>query len=320
VTLYQLCTGKLPFEGNHFAVMMAHVNASPRPPSELRGELPPALERLILRALAKEPQKRPESCQAFLELFDRALPGPALASSPEKGSDLPPTVRGADGSEMLLVPAGPFLMGRKKRSVHLDAFYIDRTPITNREFATFLEVTGYRPSDPASGRFVPQLRGGKLGKREAAHPVVYVSWFDARAYALWVGKRLPSEAEWEKAARGVDGRKYPWGRAQPSQKRANYGNKDGSTAAVGSHPEGASPYGVLDLAGNVWEWCEDFDDPNFYEDGPLNNPKNEQPGERLVMRGGSYMFGPHALRTTARTSFEPYYRFGGGGFRCARSA
>jgi serine/threonine-protein kinase len=87
---------------------------------------------------------------------------------------------------------------------------------------------------------------------------------------------------------------------------------------TGSHPEGASPYGVLDLAGNVWEWCDDFDDPAFYEDGPPNNPRNEQPSGRLVMRGGSYMFGPRALRTYARTSFEPHYRFAGGGFRCAQ--
>jgi serine/threonine protein kinase len=319
VTLYQLCTGKLPFEGNHFAVMMAHANEAPRPPSELRPELPAALERLILSALAKDPQQRPESCQLFREALELALPNLALGASRGESSDLPTIVRGASG-EMQLVPAGLFLMGRGKRRVHLDAFYIDRTPITNREFSTFLTVTGYRPSDPAASRFVPHLLSGKLSKREESHPVVYVSWLDARAYALWVGKRLPSEAEWEKAARGVDGRKYPWGRAEPSKKRANYGNKDGSTVAVGSYPEGASPYGVLDLSGNVWEWCEDFDDPAFYEDGPPNNPRNEYPGERLVMRGGSYMFDRHALRTTARTSFEPHYRFGGGGFRCARSA
>ncbi len=321
VTLYQLCTGKLPFEGNHFAVMMAHVNEMPVPPSRLRADLPEPLERLILDALSKDPGSRPRSCTEFRERLDAALGGLAQATPSSSNAVFPPIVHSSGGgSEMVLVPAGTFRMGRQRRDVHLDAFYLDRTPVTNREFATFLDVTGYRPTDAGSARFVPQVLNGKLTKRQENHPVVYVSWFDARAYAAWAGKRLPSEAEWEKAARGSDGRKYPWGRLEPSRRRANYGNKDGGTVPVGSHPEGASPYGVLDLAGNVWEWCDDFDDLAFYEDGPPNNPRNEQPGERLVMRGGSYMFGPHALRTYARTSFEAHYRFAGGGFRCARSA
>jgi serine/threonine-protein kinase len=318
VTLYQLCTGRLPFEGNHFAVMMAHVNETPRPPSALRRDLPLELERLILQALSKDPKGRPATCAQFLERFESAL-GALPTSLPPSSGPLPEVVKGRDGGEMVLIPAGAFLMGPQKRSVHLDAFYMDRTPVTNREFARFVEVTGYRPTDAAAARFIPALLNGKLGKREENHPVAYVSWFDARAYATWAGKRLPSEAEWEKAARGADGRKYPWGRLEPSKVRANYGNKDGGTVAVGSYPAGASPYGVLDMAGNVWEWCEDFDAPEFYEDGPSTNPRNEDPGERLVMRGGSYMFGPRALRTYSRTSFEAHYRFAGGGFRCARS-
>ena len=317
VTLYQLCTGKLPFEGNHFAVMMAHAQQPPVPPSRLRSDLPNELERLILDALAKDPTQRPPSCDVFRDRLLAALPNGAI-SSPI--TEYPKVVREGATGEMVLIPGGPFRMGKDRRLVHLDAVYIDRTPVTNREFATFLEITGYRPTDEDSARFVPHLLGGKLSKRQENHPVVYVSWLDARAYAAWAGKRLPSEAEWEKAARGTDGRKYPWGRTQPSAHYANYGNKDGGTVPIGSYPDGASPYGVLDLAGNVWEWCEDFDDPAFYEDGPPNNPRNEHPGQRLVMRGGSYMFGAHALRTYARTSFEPHYRFAGGGFRCARSA
>ena len=317
VTLYQLCTGKVPFEGNHFAVMMAHAHEPPVPPSQLRPGLPSELERLILDALAKDPSQRPQTCGVFRDRLLAALPPGLLSSSI---TDHPKVVRAGVGGEMVLIPAGSFLMGKGRRLVHLDAVYIDRAPVTNREFATFLEITGYRPTDEDSARFVPHLLGGKLSKRQENHPVVYVSWFDARAFAAWAGKRLPSEAEWEKAARGTDGRKYPWGRTQPSPHYANYGNKDGGTVPIGSYPDGASPYGVLDLAGNVWEWCEDFDDLAFYEDGPPNNPRNEHPGQRLVMRGGSYMFGAHALRTYARTSFEPHYRFAGGGFRCARSA
>ena len=317
VTLYQLCTGKLPFEGNHFAVMMAHVNEQPVPPSRLRPDLPNELERLILDALAKDPADRPPSCAAFNQRLAAALPSHA---APITISDFPKSVmRAGAASEMVLIAEGAFGMGQKRRTVHLDAFYLDRSPVTNRQFALFLEITGYRPTDEDAARFVPQLVAGKLSKREQDHPVAYVSWVDARAFAAWAGKRLPSEAEWEKAARGTDGRKYPWGRAQPSPLRANYGNHAGGTLPIGSCPDGASPYGVLDLAGNVWEWCEDFDDPAFYEDGPPNNPRNQSTGQRMVMRGGSYLFGPDALRTYSRTSFEPHYRFAGGGFRCARS-
>jgi serine/threonine-protein kinase len=289
VTLYQLVTGRVPFDhSSHFAVMMSHVHDKPRPPSELRADVPPALEALILDALAKDPAARPATCAIFRARLDEALA--AFAIEPARPtSSLPPVLRGKDTADMILVPAGPFPMGRDRRVVHLDAFYIDRTPVTNREFVTFVEITGYRPTDEHAYRFLQHLRGGKVPPGLEQHPVVNVSWDDARAYASWAGKRLPSEAEWEKAARGTDGRKYPWGRSEPTPSRANYGTLRGGTTAVGSYPEGASPYGVLDLAGNVWEWCEDVDEPSFYADGPKHNPRNLRRGEekaQLVMRGG----------------------------------
>jgi serine/threonine-protein kinase len=229
-------------------------------------------------------------------------------------------MKAGNGPEMILVPAGGFQMGRAKRSVYLDAFYMDATPVTNADFVRFVEVTGYHPTDEGAGRFLSHLPHRKIPKGKEAHPVVYVSWADAGAYATWAGKRLPTEAEWEKAARGTDGRKYPWGRSEPGPRKANYGKARGDTLPVGSFPEGASPYGILDLAGNVWEWCNEYDDPDFYADGPAHNPSNTQGGKkaRLVMRGGSYMYGTRALRTYSRTSFEGHYRFGDGGFRCAR--
>jgi serine/threonine-protein kinase len=322
VTLYQLATGVVPFDSpNHFTVMMAHVNQQPRRPSEIRPDIPPALEALLLDALAKDPAGRPPSCAAFRARLDTALlPFAAPPSTPR--TDRPAVVRADDGTEMVLVPAGAFAMGPDRRSVRLDGFYLDKVPVTNLAFWNFVSVTGYRPQGRDAERFLQHLRG-KLTPALEQHPVVYVSWDDARAYAAWAGKRLPTEAEWEKAARGTDGRKYPWGRAEPSAARANYGKARDGTTPVGAYPEGASPFGVLDLAGNVWEWCEDYDDPSFYEAGPTYNPKNTRRSEKkplLVMRGGSWMYGPRSLRTFARTGFEAHYRFASGGFRCARSA
>jgi serine/threonine-protein kinase len=212
-------------------------------------------------------------------------------------------------------------MGRAKRRVYLDAFYMDATPVTNAQFMTFVEATGYRPHDAAASRFLSHLPSRRIPHGRDTHPVVYVSWVDAVAYATWAGKRLPTEAEWEKAARGESGRKYPWGRDEPGPGRAHYGDVSGGTAPVASLPDGASAYGIFDMAGNVWEWCEDYDSPAFYADGPPNNPRNTQPvaSGRLVMRGGSYMYGTRALRTYSRASFESHDRLADGGFRCVRS-
>jgi serine/threonine-protein kinase len=326
VTLYELLTGRVPFDqGTHFAVMMAHVSTAPEPPSKHREGIPPKLERLVLDALAKSPADRPQSCASFLARFEEALGAPA--ERPQRTSSVPlaPSLREVDGAEMVLVPAGPFAYGPERRTIHLDDFYVDRCPVTCLQFQRFLEVTGYKPSGPGAERFLQHWHGRKAPRPLREHPVIDVSWDDARAYAAWAGKRLPTEAEWEKAARGTDGRNYPWGRERPDARRANFdkrGKGGLGTTPVGAFPEGASPYGLLDMAGNVWEWCEDVDDPSFYADGPTHNPCNASAGSGLkrVMRGGSWMYGAPSLRTFARTSFEAHYRFAGGGFRCARGA
>jgi serine/threonine-protein kinase len=323
VTLYELVTGQPPFDGggNHFAAMMAHVSQRPRPPSKLRKDVPPELERLILDALAKDPEQRPQTCHDMRERLLGAVPSePAsIVSARSEAVTLPGELHQTNGHEMILVPAGPFAMGQARREIQLDAFYLDKTPVTNDQFRVFLEVTGYAPDDPGASRFLAHWRNKRPPKGEEKHPVSYVSWTDARAYAAWAGKRLPTEAEWEKAARGTDGRKYPWGRVEPTASHANFGRRDGSTSPVGAHPEGASPYGILDLAGNVWEWCEDVFDEAFYESGPTHNPRHTRAVRKAqyVMRGGSWMYDASSLRTFARIGFEAHYRFAGGGFRCA---
>ena len=323
VTLYELCTGRVPFDyANHFAVMMAQVHETPDPPRTLRPDIPEALEELILKALAKSAADRPPTCRAFREAFDAALAGAVPVSQRHDESDhLSPVMRDTDGYEMVLVPGGPFLMGPERRTIHVDAFYLDRVPVTNEQFAAFVQATGYAPDDEGKARFLMHVRDAATSRKLAKHPVVFVSWLDARAYATWAGKRLPTEAEWEKAARGTDGRRYPWGRDEPSKDRAAFGHRDGATVPVGTFPRGASPYGALDMAGNVLEWCEDADEPAFYANGPDHNPRNvgDRDGSPRVMRGGSFMHGAAALRATARTSFEPAYRFASGGFRCARN-
>ncbi|MBX3227692.1 MAG: SUMF1/EgtB/PvdO family nonheme iron enzyme [Labilithrix sp.] len=328
VTLYELVAGRPPFDGTHFSVMMAHVTNVPRPPGKLRPDVPPPLEKLILEALSKDPTKRPASCAAFRERLLDALPPPAsermTATAVSSSVPLPTTLRETGGREMVLVPGGNFAMGPARREIHIDAFYIDRTPVTNAQFLVFLETTQYRPTDAGAKRFLAHWRNGRPARGDDRHPVVYVSWYDARAYAKWAGQRLPAEAEWEKAARGTDGRRYPWGRAEPKPSHANFARVREGTTIVGAYPEGASPYGCLDLAGNVWEWCEDLFDEDFYENGPSMNPKlapspQGKKGAGHVMRGGSFMYDARALRTYARISFDPHYRFAEGGFRCAKT-
>jgi serine/threonine-protein kinase len=229
---------------------------------------------------------------------------------------------------MLLVPAGSFQLGPHRRVVLLDRFYLARHPVTNRQFHAFVEATGYMPSDAERHRFLHHFRNGRYPPELADHPVVFVSWTDARAYCRWAARRLPTEAEWEKAARGPDGNKYPWGRDEPTSELANYGQAraksyplsgEGGTSPVTAFPHSASPYGMEGMAGNVFEWCEDVDDPGFYLHGPDRNPRNTiQLGDApCVIRGGSWRYDARSLRTYARASFPPTFRLDTVGFRVA---
>jgi formylglycine-generating enzyme required for sulfatase activity len=328
VTLYRCVTGRCPFEGNnHFSVMMAHVEQQPEPPTDYRPHMPADLEAVILTALAKDRAQRHQSCGAFRRALDAALVDVTPARVEHDGEP-PRVIVEEDGNEMRLVAGGPFQMGAHRRTVLLDRFYLARFPVTNRQFAAFLDVTHYKPTDAEAHRFLAHWRNGRCEAALLDHPVVFVSWLDARAYCRWAARRLPTEAEWEKAARGTDGHKFPWGREEPTPELANFGHpraksvsdaRAGGTMPVSTWPRAASPYGIEGMAGNVFEWCEDIDDPGFYMHGPERNPRNtiQLGAAPCVIRGGSFRYDTRSLRTYARSSFPPTFRLDSVGFRVA---
>ncbi len=304
VMLYELATGVPPFAGDQpFALMMAHTTQTPVPPRIRRPDLPEAVDALILGLLEKQPEARPS-----LEEVARVLEVPAAAAVQE--------VAQRNGHQLLDVPEGPFLFGVERREVVLSSFHIDRYPVTNRQFAAFVDATGYRPQE--GDDFLRHWDEGQPPAELLDHPVVWVSHMDAQAYAAWVGLRLPTEAEWEKAARGGDGRRYPWGRAKAGKKTANFARRNG-TMAVDAHPDGASPYGMEDAAGNVWEWTADE-----VRSPPPMDPRDPRApsgpwSAQVVTRGGCWWFDdPGSLRCTARSGWAPGVRNDAIGFRCAR--
>jgi formylglycine-generating enzyme required for sulfatase activity len=264
---------------------------------------------------------------------------------------------------MVFIPAGEFLMGspsgtnslpdeQPQRRVYLSGFYIDPYEVTNEDYARFVESTGHRApenSNPASTLWADRrpLSGSER------HPVVNVSWGDALAHCRWAGKRLPTEAEWEKAARGVDGRRYPWGNAWDASlansasywagRTVEFANSteweafwitgEGATIArekglkgevltlpVGSFPGGVNSYGLYDMAGNVAEWVQDWYDPNYYRSAPLSDPGGPERGAIKAMRGGSWLKPAISLRTSDRDWGVMDSRPSGTGFRCAKDA
>jgi sulfatase modifying factor 1 len=232
------------------------------------------------------------------------------------------------------VPAGEFLIGsdtgdvdeRPQRRIHLDAFEIDVYEVTNVQYARFLQTTGRAAPQHWPGRYVhlipdqvPEWRGTSHPVGEATHPVVAVTWQDAVDYCAWAGKRLPTEAEWEKAARGTDGRIYPWGDVWNPGNANTRAAGVGYPQAVGTYPTGASPYGALDMAGNVWEWVTGLYDRTYYSYAPAVNPPGPSAGTgERILRGGAWDSWPAQARTSFRNAthfFGPNLRVG---FRCAR--
>lgn len=244
------------------------------------------------------------------------LPEPVI----EWPDDLPRQATGKDGARLKLVPAGFFWMGTKKlkrderplRLVYQDSFYIDEVPVTNGRYAAFLDDT--------TRRAPKHFRVGASDAGWESLPVSFVTWDDASAYARWALRRLPTESEWEKAARGVDGRLFPWGESEPSAEHATFGAAAGRSP-VGARVLGASPYGCLDMAGNVWEWCDDQYDQDFYPRSSPRNPRCVDGDPRYrVLRGGAFGYSAFTLRCSYRGWNLPHMQAGTYGFRCAVDA
>jgi formylglycine-generating enzyme required for sulfatase activity len=291
--------------------------ASPTP-------LPPAP---VLQALAS-PTETPTSLPS---LTSSASPTPEPTVTPSPSPTATPftltpqlgstQVSAKDGMEMLYVPAGDFSMGSRDgahaempvHTVWLDGFWIDQTEVTNGMYALCVQ----------SGKCTPPSSNASYTRKSyyddpkyTDYPVINLTWNDATDYCKWAGRRLPSEAEWEKAARGSDGRTFPWGAAYPDCARLDYSQCVGDTSAVGSHPSGASPYGALDMVGNAWEWVNDWYSDKYYADSPQKNPAGPPTGAGHVLRGGGALSVNASVTTYHRAnqaSGDP-----GPGFRCAQ--
>jgi formylglycine-generating enzyme required for sulfatase activity len=213
----------------------------------------------------------------------------------------------------LFVPAGEFEMGDEGKKVYLDAFWIDQVEVTNAMYEKCVDEGACGLPIISSNSYY-----GKWAYRD--YPVVYVDWFQANQYCGWAGRQLPTEAQWEKAARGTDGRKYPWGNTQPNPRLVNYkGSLIGESASSFRYPLGQSPYGALNMAGNVREWVADWFSPTYYQVSPYMNPTGPATGTERSLRSGAYDANAKEIMTYFRFRHEPQSAGLSRGFRCAES-
>jgi len=353
--LFEMITGKILFDGNTpDEIITQHLVDGPQFPETWPEGTPSGLIQVLKKALEKDPAKRQtdagqlldeikcayQSIHAVEEKKYESIHNNKTASIIKGIDHREKIIRNFSGNEMsveiapgvtmdfVCVPAGEFIMGsdpqidhladkdeQPQHRVYLDEYWIGKYPVTNQQYQAFVSS---KKDENKSGWHYQE------GKED--HPAVNISWEDASIFCKWMCAqtglkiRLPSEAKWEKAARGTDGRIFPWGNKKPDNNLANYGGNVGDTTAVGSYPAGASPYGALDMAGNVWEWTADWYAKEYYSPSLARNPVGPQTGRYCVLRGGSWNSSDLNTRSASRDGLDPSDWLSYIGFRCAFSA
>jgi formylglycine-generating enzyme required for sulfatase activity len=255
-----------------------------------------------------------------------AVPAVTVAEGLEK------EVKGKDGAPMVLIPEGPFPMGvphgdrdggrdeYPRHDVFVNNFYIDKFELTNGRYLEFVKAANHRVPQNPKNATRNLWQGDTITESLTDRPVVNVDWADANAYCQWAGKRLPTEAEWEKAAKGTADRRFPWGNVEPTNKHLNFNQQwigEKTLMPVGSYELGKSPFGVYDMAGNVWEWVNDWYDAKYYEKSPAKNPTGPETGTKRVLRGSGWQNETPTVRIFTRVDSDPTIRNESTGFRCA---
>lgn len=281
---------------------------------------------------------RPEAKDTVLKWLKMAPP-----THPERGKMLALLAKTQAAKEIPLewvhIPAGEFIMGaadtdtqstpdeRPQHKITLDAFLIGKYEVTNAQYHAFVKATGHRLPENCCDPKYHLWNGNVMQAGVEELPAINVSWNDAVAFCEWNGGRLPTEAEWEKAARGTDGRLYPWGNEPPSGNRANYSfdpvsmwDGPASLAKKDQYEFGKSPYGVYEMAGNVWEWVQDWYNADYYKTSPASNPKGPEKGEARIIRGASWRNTADMQRASNRNKHAPTERRVYIGIRCAKDA
>jgi sulfatase modifying factor 1 len=247
---------------------------------------------------------------------------------------LAPTLIGKDGAPMALIAEGPFHMGvphaardggvdeRPNHEVFVDSFYMDLYEVTNGRYLQFVTDIGHRVPQHPTDANRELWKGNMMPESVTDLPVINVDWFDAEAYCRWAGKRLPTEAEWEKAAKGDNDWRFAWGDVEPTTEHANFNQLawrgEATLVEVGIYEKGKSPYGIYDVAGNVWEWVSDWYQVDYYSHSPTHNPQGPETGTEKALRSSGWQGETPQMRVFTRIKSLPTDRNDSTGFRCAQ--